>query len=264
MLDFNKFEAEGVAAGQKQTEKTTSDIKWYKTKPGVIFLVVLSLIAFLVSLFLVFVTYYAVKIKLGGGADLQKKFAIETNAGEQARIDLKNYLRTDNVSFGKTDAPITVFAYYDLMCPVCARSNSDFVLMSEKYKEIVRVVYKNFPIESSHPGTMDLARLAMCAHEQNKFLEFKRALYAGQKYDADSVDLIVKSLKLDTKKFKLCSDENRYQGTVEADMAELAHLRLRGTPTFFVNGLRFEGVLTIEKWDQIIVNELRRLSGAQK
>ena len=264
MPNFNSFESSDGFSAQDQIEKTLPDAKWYKTKPGIVFLVILSVIAILVFLFAVFVAYYAIKIKLGDGGDLQKKFAVGLNTTEEIRLDLKKYLRTDNVIIGKADAPITIFLYYDLMCPVCARSDSDFSAMIEKYKDIVRVVFKNFPIESSHPGTIDLAGVAICAHEQGKFLEFTNSLYLGQKFDRESADLIAKSLKMDTKKFKLCSDENRYRSTVENDMAELSSMGLRGTPTFFVNGLRFEGAITMEKWDQIIVNELKHFGMVQK
>jgi len=264
MDNLNNFETVQDVTGENLINTQSDEVKWYKTKPGIIFLSILSLIFVITFLFAVFVAYYAIRIKLGYGADLKKKFAAGDNADSEVRVDLTKYLRNDNISLGKVDAPITIVMYFDLMCPICAQANPDFNTMLGKYKDVIRVVYKNFPIESSHSGTIVLAETAMCAHEQGKFLEFSNAIYLGQKFDQESVSDIVKSLKLDEKKFKLCADENRYRDTVENDMAEISSIKLRGTPTFFVNGLRVEGAVTMEKWDQVIVNELKRLNTTQK
>ncbi|HOX60525.1 MAG TPA: thioredoxin domain-containing protein [Candidatus Magasanikbacteria bacterium] len=261
MQNFDQNESAGISELANREEP---NIKWYKTRPGVIFLVVLSLITVIFTLFAVFVAYYAIKIKLGFGDELQRKFAPKTETGEVVRLDLSKYLRTDNPSFGKMDAPITVVMYYDLMCPVCAKANPDFQAMMSKYEPVVRVVFKNFPIESAHPGTMELSEKAMCAHEQGKFIDFISSLYSGQKFDAENISGIVQKIKMDAKKFKLCVDEARYRDTVEKDAVELSGLRLRGTPTFFVNGLRVEGAISAENWDRIIINELTRLNTAQK
>lgn len=264
MQNFNQFDTSEELSPVDEVVEETPAIKWYKTKPGVIFLVILSIIFLVVILFSAFVAYYAIKIKLGLGSELEQKFNPKTNTSEVVRVDLSKYLRTDNPVIGKNEAPITIVMYYDLMCPICAKGNPVFRAMMEKYSEIVKVVYKNFPIESAHSGTIELAEKALCAHEQGKFVEFTDAVYSGQKFDAESVNLIAQNLKLDTKKFKLCVDETRYRDTVEKDMAELSNLKLRGTPTFFVNGMRVEGEGTVESWDKIIINELTRLNSAQK
>ena len=55
---------------------------------------------------------------------------------------------------GKADAPVLIVVFDDLECPYCARSNAQlFPALPDRYKDQVRVVYRDFP-EDQHPWAM--------------------------------------------------------------------------------------------------------------
>ncbi len=81
---------------------------------------------------------------------------------------------------GGKDAKVTVVEFSDFQCPYCARVTAIVKQIEEKYGDKVKVVFKQFPLESIHPNARPAAEAAMAAHEQGKFWQMHDKLFANQ------------------------------------------------------------------------------------
>src|SRR6266567_2026720 len=81
-------------------------------------------------------------------------------------------------SMGSEHAPVTIVVFEDYLCPFCKRANAITAEMMTRYKDKVRFIHRDFPLDSLHPGTRKAHEAARCAGDQNKFWEFRSILYS--------------------------------------------------------------------------------------
>ena len=84
---------------------------------------------------------------------------------------------------GNSDAPITIIEFSDFQCPFCARFHTQTLpLLLEEYIEQgkVKLVFRDFPIQSIHPNALPASVAAECANEQGKFREMHDMLFEKQ------------------------------------------------------------------------------------
>lgn len=238
---------------------------WYKSIPGIIFLSLLSLVLTVGLIFAVFFGYYLWEVKYGDAEKLAQKFASEKFTLNTAALqtsadvpaDVGQFVRPYSATIGEADAPITVLAFLDFQCPYSQPGYSLFAKVVEKYQGAVRIVFKHMPLATIHPQAMDAANAIMCAKEQNKFWEYYDLLFTAKQFDQESMVAYAESLKLDKKKFTLCLATKPYQSQIDQDMTDAATLGVRGTPTYFVNRVKVEGVVDEKVWDKAILQNLR-------
>jgi len=88
---------------------------------------------------------------------------------------------------------------------------------------------------------MPAALASMAAHEQGKFWEYADLLFDNQKaLSRDDLELYARQLGLDMDKFRAALDGKRFEDKIRRDMAEGNRAGVRGTPTIFINGRRFQ------------------------
>lgn len=164
----------------------------------------------------------------------------------------------DDYVYGSDSAEITIIEFSDYECPFCKRWHLEvWPQIKEKYGDQVRLVYRDFPLESIHPNATPAAEAANCAGEQDRYYEFNELLFAGGKpLEAATYEAYASQLKLDMEQFNQCVSERRYRDEVQADLAYAAELGVRSTPTFFINGLAVVGAQPFEVFDQIISMEI--------
>jgi len=169
----------------------------------------------------------------------------------------------DNVAFaiGSPDAPVTIVEYTDYQCPYCSRHFAQtYPQLKENYVDtgLVRYVFKDFPLTSIHPQAQLAAEAARCAGEQNAYLEMHDALFGNQNQwsgQANTVDFFVsyaEQIGIEPTPFTECLESHRYQKAVEDDLNEGIDFGVRGTPTFFINGMIFVGAQPLNAFDQMI------------
>jgi protein-disulfide isomerase len=100
-----------------------------------------------------------------------------------------------------------------------------------------------------HKDARRAANAARCAHDQGKYWEFQDLLYASQgKMTDERMIEFARELGLKTDAFALCLQEERYRLQVEKDIEDARQLGIDGTPTFFINGIRFTGGVGIDRF----------------
>ncbi|KQQ86726.1 DsbA family protein [Massilia sp. Leaf139] len=155
---------------------------------------------------------------------------------ESIRIEEQDHLR------GSREAEVMLVEYGDFQCPYCARAHAALDELMEEHDGRVALVYRHLPLSDLHPSALLAAQAAEAAGAQGKFWEMHDALFENQdRLDADSLPALALDLGLDAKRFKRELDEGTHRARVEADAQQARALGAHGTPTFFINGERYQG-----------------------
>jgi Na+:H+ antiporter, NhaA family len=151
----------------------------------------------------------------------------------------------DHVRGGSAPNSVSIVAYSDFLCPYCRRLRQVMLRLRQVLGERIVYVFRHFPNERAHPGTERIARAAEAAAKQGRFWEMHDWLY-DQALPIDEAELLAfaGSLGLDMARFAddLASDEARLR--VDEDLADGRRMGVAGTPTLYVDGVRYDGA-----WD---------------
>jgi len=138
---------------------------------------------------------------------------------------------------GNLNAAITLVEYGDFECPHCRRAHP-FVkrLLKEKSKEL-HFVFRNFPLQESHPHAYVSAISAEAAGKQGKFWEMHDLIFENQdKLNTHFLLSLAEGLGLDLIQFAKDSKSEEVQNKIEKDFESGIRSGVNGTPTFFLNG----------------------------
>jgi len=138
---------------------------------------------------------------------------------------------------GNTDANIVLVEYSDVECPFCQRHHTSKTVETvvNKYSDTVKTTYKHFPL-SFHPEAQKAGEAIECAGSQNKFFEYKNAIFDaaaanGGKPSKDVLLKVAADLSLNEAAFSTCLDSDEMADKVKSDMNEGGTLfGVTGTP----------------------------------
>jgi protein-disulfide isomerase len=167
---------------------------------------------------------------------------------------------TDGAPFeGAAEAPVTLVEFSDFHCPFCKRVQGTLKQLLDRYPGKIKHVYRNLPIDNLHPHARRAAEAARCAQDQGKFWKYHARLFASApKASDDDLKHYAEQIGLDLVQFDGCVSQRSYYDLVQRDLQEASQLGVTTTPTFFVNGRLVTGAQPIEKFVQIIEEELAR------
>jgi protein-disulfide isomerase/uncharacterized membrane protein len=169
---------------------------------------------------------------------------------------------------GDAAAPVTIVEFSDFECAYCARNHVILKQLLERRPDLVRVVYRHFPLDalcnealdkSVHARACRAAEAAECAGLQGRFQEMADAMFADQRrlFEAN-LFAIANGLDLDEEVFRRCMEEHATRDAVLADSRAGNRLDLRSTPTLFINGRRVEGTLEdLDRYEHAAMIEAR-------
>jgi len=164
----------------------------------------------------------------------------------------------DDPVFGPADAPITIIEFSDFECPYCQKWHAEvYGRLKEQYPDEVRLVFRDFPLESIHANAFPAAEAANCANEQGEFWPFHDKLFSmEQGLSTEAYTQYASDLGLNLDDFNACLESGRFKEEVRADFDFAANLGVRSTPTFFINGIAIVGAQPFEVFQQVIDKEL--------
>ena len=151
----------------------------------------------------------------------------------------------DDHYVGPPDAAVVLVEYGDYECPHCGRAH---VVLTEVLASLagqVRFVFRNFPLSEVHPHAERAAEAAesVAAHAGNEaFWEMHDLLFENQ--DALEPDDLVGYAEAVGVSGTAVAEElatRTRRERVRADFKSGIRSGVNGTPTFFVNGRRFDG-----------------------
>lgn len=138
---------------------------------------------------------------------------------------------------GLVDAPITIAIYSDFQCPFCKSFVDDTMsLILANYPNEVRLVFKDFPLISTHPLAENAAIAGQCAFAQGQFWEMHDLIFAKQTTltENDLSTDFASQLSLDLTAYNSCYTGKETLEEVQDDMTEGMYKNVTGTPTFFI------------------------------
>ena len=145
---------------------------------------------------------------------------------------------------GPAGARVTLVEYADFECPSCRAAHGVIQAVRRAFGDNLRLVFRHFPLRDSHPHALEAARAAEAAAEQGQFWPMHDRLFERQHaLEPEDLARYARKLELDvvrwTRVMALSSTEER----VLADLASGRRSGVRGTPTLFINGARYDGLV---------------------
>jgi protein-disulfide isomerase len=143
---------------------------------------------------------------------------------------------------GPDTAPVTLVEYADYECPYSRIAYPVIKGVQRELGDKLRFVYRNFPLHEIHPHAQHAAEAAEAAASQDRFWEMHDYLFEHQHaLDDEHLHQYAAALGLETEIFDQDMAQHRHAGKIERDLREGVESGVRGTPTFFINGVRYEG-----------------------
>jgi protein-disulfide isomerase len=145
-------------------------------------------------------------------------------------------------ALGPANARVTLVEYGDFECPSCGEAYPVIKQAERAFGSNLRVVFRHFPLRSSHPHAFKAALAAEAAGEQGKFWEMHDRLFEHQNALSDE-DLLhhAGKLGLDLERFRSALGSEVHAERVRGDLSSGARSGVNGTPSLFINGVRYDG-----------------------
>ncbi|MGU3574714.1 DsbA family protein [Brucellaceae bacterium C25G] len=159
--------------------------------------------------------------------------------------------------YGKEDAPVTIVEYASLTCPHCADfSINTFPAIKEKYIDSgkVRLIFREFPFDPRATAAFMLAR---CAPEDRYFpmvnVFFQQLQQWARAEDAEAALLqIAKLAGFTQESFQACLTNQELLDDINDVRERGSSYGVNATPTFFINGQKYAGSLSVDEMSAII------------
>ena len=178
----------------------------------------------------------------------------------------------DDPVIGNPNAPITIIEFSDFQCPFCARFHVQTLpLLLEEYIEQgkVKLVFRDFPIQSIHPNALPAAVAAECANEQGQFKAMHDMLFDNQnQWSKQETDIALSifsqyatEIQLDQNTFDSCLTSGKYIEEIRNDLEDGRSYDVTGTPGFFIGNddigyVELKGAQPFESFKKVIDAQL--------
>jgi protein-disulfide isomerase len=162
---------------------------------------------------------------------------------------------------GAAEAPVTIVEFSEFQCPFCHRVQATLKQLLERYPGKVKLVHRDFPLDSLHPLARRASEAARCANDQRKFWEYHDAVFSHfPQASPEDLKKYAEEVGLDVAKFEGCLSGGGHKAAVQRDLDEGTRLGVTGTPAFFINGRLLSGAQPLEVFVRVIEDELASAS----
>jgi protein-disulfide isomerase len=159
---------------------------------------------------------------------------------------------------GSARAKVTLVEYGDFECPFCARAWPVVRALEQRFGADLRFVFRHNPRAFAHPHAPSAAEAAEAAAEQGKFWEMHDLLFSHQSaLEERDLAAYAGELGLDTARFARDLRSRAHRERVHADELSGVQSQVITTPTFFVDGRRFQDTPDAERLGAAIEAALR-------
>jgi protein-disulfide isomerase len=161
-------------------------------------------------------------------------------------------------SQGPADAPVTLVEYGDYECPHCGRAHPIVKALQRRLGKSMRFVFRNFPLTEVHPHAFHAAETAesVAAHVgEDAFWCTHDAIYDHQQDSPlalEDENLVAYAAACGANARQVAADlaSDAFEDRVRQDFTSGVRSGVNGTPTFFINGERYD-----EPWDDVAAFE---------
>ena len=176
----------------------------------------------------------------------------QTTPTEERRVFVS---LSDDPIKGNPNAPVTIVEFSDFQCPFCARFFTQTLpQIQQDYIDSgkVKLVFRDFPLDSIHPNAIGASIAAHCANEQAKFWDYHNKLFEGQTQWAslsasDAANTFIQyaaELGLNSDTFNSCLNSTKSLDEISNDYKDGIKYGVTGTPAFFIGNDK-DGYVTL-------------------
>jgi len=164
----------------------------------------------------------------------------------------------DDPFLGPASAPVTIVEFSDFGCSHCREVQQTLAQVRQRYGDQVRIVFRDFSLEGPGSASFTAALGAECASDQGAFWAMHDLLFEKQPaFDMASVQGYAASLGLDMDQFRPCMVLRQHEEDIMHDHADGVSYGVSSTPTFFVNGHRLVGAVSLSVFRRAVDESLR-------
>ena len=144
--------------------------------------------------------------------------------------------------YGNAAAQLELVEYGDYECPFCGRAYPIVKDIQKKLGNEMKFIFRNFPLSKIHPHAFSAAVATEAAALQNRFWEMHDMVFENQQtLDLDHILLFAKRIGLDVERFKNDIQLKPLIEKVSGDFDSGIRSAVNRTPTFFINGIKYDG-----------------------
>lgn len=142
---------------------------------------------------------------------------------------------------GDPNAPIELVEYGDYQCPHCGRAYPVVKELQQQLGSRLKLIFRNFPLSKIHPQARAAAIAAEAAAFQGKYWEMHDILFENQtRINPTALIEYAQKIDLDLARFKEDILNPALIEKVEAEFYNGMRSGVNATPTFFINGEKYE------------------------
>jgi protein-disulfide isomerase len=143
---------------------------------------------------------------------------------------------------GNASAALELVEYGDYQCPFCGAAYPIIKNIQRKLGDDLKFVFRNFPLAEMHPDAFMAAVAAEAAALQNKFWKMHDIIFENQQaLTLDDLFVYAKEIDLDLERFKNDISNQEVIDKVENDFESGVRSGVNGTPSFYINGRKYNG-----------------------
>lgn len=177
-----------------------------------------------------------------------------------ATIDSAQYEGLSNewlnrTTLGDPDAPVTVQAWEDFLCPACGQWTREIKpQLTTEFVETgqVKIEYNFLPLSQHDPGATQGAMAALCAADQGAFWPYHDKLFSAAAtegaggFTLERLIDYAQELDLDEGTFSQCVTSQEHAQIIQTSLQQAQTLGLNSTPSVLVNGERLSNPFDYE------------------
>ncbi len=163
----------------------------------------------------------------------------------------------DAVRGDADEALVTIVAFSEFQCPFCKRARPTVDKLLDTYGDKARLVFKHNPLPF-HPHAMPAAKLALAAGQQGKFWEMHELLFDNQsRLSEDGIFVeLGEEVGLSEEQVEAALASEELEARINQDRELAKQVDARGTPTFFINGVKLVGARGYEHFETLVDGQL--------
>jgi len=148
---------------------------------------------------------------------------------------------------GNRNASVQLVEYGDFECPHCGAAHPVLKEIEKKYNSQIVLIFRHFPLSEIHPYARMAAVASESASRQGKFWEMHDLIFENQDLlDRELLLRLARFIHMDTKAFQLDLENPELFEKVESDFESGILSGVNGTPSFYVNGDKYDGPYTFQ------------------
>jgi protein-disulfide isomerase len=170
--------------------------------------------------------------------------------------------------WGSPNAPVTLVLFSDFECPFCSKVETTLTQLREQYgPQKLRIIWKSNPLpfhKNARPASV-AAETVLRLKGPEAFWKFHELAFQNQRaLTPENFEVWAAQAGVDKAKFKAAFDKQEFAAKVDADLAAGKAAGVSGTPASFINGILLSGAQPIDKFKQVIDEQIKAADAAIK